>query len=408
MQRTWNGWGRGYYRGRGLRTWIAVPVILGGLALIGIGAAPSALAFSRGTGHPNITRVLSCGATNPVADCFQAGSMTMLAGPPGGATFTPGKHGYGAVSAADTGVGIFVPAAHCDNADHNVIRARIYFQTKAKAHANLRHCISEVDNRLSSAVGLAASLLPDLRRDTVSKCNFNIPLNYKDLNPKCSVINQLGRAMHTAQDFYAHSNWTDARIPGQKLTFGNPPGLGRTDLPNFFNFTCGAAPSGKCAPPAVTIPGDLITGCALAPVIEKLKCVRRIDHGALNKDNGTINPVTGTASNPETSRGKITFAGVTNYQRAVTGARAQTRQIWIQFVAALKVRYPGSYLAMVRALSCDTPWDPATCLGAPATGGGSTAGVADPVLSGVGGAAVLAGAGLLGFSIRRRAKASQG
>jgi hypothetical protein len=44
----------------------------------------------------------------------------------------------------------------------------------------------------------------------------------------------------------------------------------------------------------------------------------------------------------------------------------------------------------------------ATPSGAPATGGGSAAGVQDPVLFGVGGAAVLAGFGVLGLARRNR------
>jgi hypothetical protein len=46
--------------------------------------------------------------------------------------------------------------------------------------------------------------------------------------------------------------------------------------------------------------------------------------------------------------------------------------------------------------------------GAPATGGGSTAGVQDPALFGAGGAAVLAGLGVLGLARRNRPRGSPG
>jgi hypothetical protein len=46
--------------------------------------------------------------------------------------------------------------------------------------------------------------------------------------------------------------------------------------------------------------------------------------------------------------------------------------------------------------------------GAPATGGGSTAGVQDPALFGVGGAVVLAGIGVLGLARRNRLRGSPG
>jgi len=50
----------------------------------------------------------------------------------------------------------------------------------------------------------------------------------------------------------------------------------------------------------------------------------------------------------------------------------------------------------------------ATPSGAPATGGGSSAGVRDPALFGVGGAAVLAGIGALGLARRNRPRGSPG
>jgi hypothetical protein len=56
--------------------------------------------------------------------------------------------------------------------------------------------------------------------------------------------------------------------------------------------------------------------------------------------------------------------------------------------------------------ACATPSAPPS--GAPATGGGSAAGLQDPALFGVGGGAVLAGLGVLGLARRNRPRGSPG
>ena len=433
----------------------AALAMLGGLALVGVAAAPAwgFVAIKTADGHENITRAaLSCSANGAPTGCFQGGrfhstSMSQLAG---------GRLKNGAVEAPDAGIDPreprpgygfqFAEANHCMNGDYNIVGARSYRQSMAAARANLLLCVRGVTSRMATAVQLAANLLPiTSKRSAIPStgCTFfkgegsrfaildGIPVTPSQAGgPKCAVINELGRGMHTAQDFYAHSNWTDAKLPGQN-SVANPPGLGRTDVPDFLRFTCSGGGTVSCSPLTETFPAGLVTACnegGKVPIFGRYpgapgcndstamtgaiaEASGGITHGTLNKDNGTINPRTGAATKPGNPRGKIKDVnGVTNYQRAITGAINQTRATWSDFIAALQRVYgPAKSQLMVRVLTCDKPWQPKTCppSGAPATGGGSTAGVADPALFGAGGAAVVAGAGMLVFT-RRRGGASRG
>ena len=42
---------------------------------------------------------------------------------------------------------------------------------------------------------------------------------------KCNAIEGIGRTLHGAQDFYAHSNWADEADPARPVGPENPPGL---------------------------------------------------------------------------------------------------------------------------------------------------------------------------------------
>ena len=421
------------------RQLIAVLLMVGGLTLIGFpGAAAWAFASPDANGHENITRAaLSCSASMPVPFCFQdanrvvgASSMAQLAG--------QGRF-VGGVDAPDHGGLLDIqahPAAHCLNGDYNIVGASDYRQTEAEAHASLRKCVLEVFSRMTKAVGRAAELLRHLaarrRSVTASRRAVTIPVGgckyfggisgktpIVPSNAKCAVLIELGRGMHTAQDFFSHSNWADHHDPifrplHDKFASSNIPGLAEgADLPGFFSFTC--TPTACHSPvqkPGFAFPNKLVTACGFSE--GNRSCIVRtaITHGSLSKDCGVINPVTGVATDPCSARGKISYgingAFHTNFQWAVTGAIKQTRQLWSDFIAALRARYgPADSALMVRALTCDKPWEPATCpSGAVGAGGGSTAGVADPALIAAGAAAVLAGLLLLGSARWRRRSAS--
>ena len=287
--------------------------------------------------HEQITRVLQCDSTLAPRDCFQTGSIDALAGKAGE---------FGAVGSPDIPPYLLGhPENHCDDADYDVLSATsTYPQSETEAHRQLETCIRQFQTRMTNAVNLAADLVknPGLTDDHVPVGGCSLPSgSLNDKTPKCSVINQLGRALHTAQDFWSHSNWADRADPSRPESRDNPPGLGRTDLPTFFDYP--AVP--------IEIPPGLITGCDDSIFINP--CKARTTHSDLNKDKGIINPRTGQASNPATPRGQV----ADNFQRVVTGARAQTSAIWSQFLVTLTARY-GSDRAgrMARALTRDTPW----------------------------------------------------
>jgi hypothetical protein len=331
------------HRRRRVRPAWAVVVALGLAAVAAVPAPAWGFGTINGLGqraeHERITRALECGAVpGPPVACFQSGSMGMLAG-------TAGT--LGAVGEPDRPPYLFGrPENHCDDADYNIIpgSSTNYPQSKEAAHKQLTTCIDQFRVRMNRAVDLAAGLVPNDGNLTanvvpVGGCDFPSG-NEKDKNAKCAVLNQLGRALHTAEDFWSHSNWADSAEPGRPVSFENPPGLGRSDLPAFFAY-----------PPApYTIPAGLITGCD-----DTLpgSCKGRITHGSLAKDKGQIDALTGKATDPQSPRGKIGQ----NFQRAVTGARDQVRATWSGFVRALQARYGAAKAdQMVRALTTDTPW----------------------------------------------------
>lgn len=181
--------------------------------------------------HEKITRVLSCSSSQRPTNCFQQESMNLLAGRPGT---------WGAVGAPDIPPYLFGnPQNHCDDADYNVVGAKNYPQTEAQAHQRLVDCITQAQHRLTSAVDFASGLLsngainPQAGRADVT-CGLPIGVKAADNTAKCSVINQLGRALHTAEDFWSHSNWADVADSSKPISLTNPPGLGRSDVPPYF------------------------------------------------------------------------------------------------------------------------------------------------------------------------------
>ena len=64
-------------------------------------------------------------------------------------------------------------------------------------------------------------------------------------------------------------------------------------------------------------------------------CELRVTHAGLNKDRGLIDPITGRATDPTTSRGMVGD----NFAKAVSGAIAETRRQWQDFRSELTARY---------------------------------------------------------------------
>ena len=116
------------------------------------------------------------------------------------------------------------------------------------------------------------------------------------------------------------------------------------------------------------------------------------------------------ASNPGALKSKIaTFAS--QLGREASSGSAALKSAVSTFITDLEA--VGSGKASVSKLTSDASAIGAACAaqaappgGAPGTGGGSTAGAKAPVLFGLGGAAVLAGLGVLGLARRKRPRSS--
>lgn len=227
-----------------------------------------------------------------------------------------GRNGrFGAVGAPDHPLrGLMSDAAaHCDGGDHLTSppapASPPYPQSAAQAEMKLNACRAWIMRWLDEAVRAAAPLAAPTPENTALDCKFNGAPG----PAKCKVLENFGIALHAAQDFYSHSNWTDR--PGRDpLSAENPPGLGRT----------GPAPwldPRQDAP----FPAGLISGC-YEGFPENFYCTydghRRVRHGALNKDTGKIENGRGQAG--ATPRGRVND----NFARAVAAAIADTADKW--------------------------------------------------------------------------------
>jgi hypothetical protein len=252
--------------------------------------------------------------------------------------------GFGAVGAPDL-TEVSNPAAHCDNAD---FLAGGYPQTREEATARLLDCVQHLRRRFREAVDSAEGLLDEKSQisdsavDLATDCTLDANDEHR---AKCETLEAFGRALHGAQDFYSHSNWTDAADPARPIEAENPPGLNLSAPAPVLDLR------GNSTPP---VPGNLTTGCfVLRDSVPGVgACERRVTHAALNKDTGLVDPTTGTGSDPTTSRGRVG----SDFARAVAGAIVETRHQWHEFQVALVSQF-GSRRAslMACALTHDDP-----------------------------------------------------
>jgi hypothetical protein len=135
--------------------------------------------------------------------------------------------------------------------------------------------------------------------------------------------------------------------------------------------------------------------------------------GACQQIFTTVTSLTATlAKDPSTLKNEVATVAPQLTQAATTGSSAVKSAVGA-FVADLQASAAAGHLNLSK-LNADADAIVAACSqttapsGAPATGGGSTAGLQDPALFGLGGAIVLAGIGVLGLARRNRPRASPG
>jgi hypothetical protein len=290
--------------------------------------------------HERITRrAFTCAASAPSDTCFEKKTLESLAG---------GKGSFGAVGAPDRGTLIFRAEAHCDGGDYFDVPG--YPQTKADAQAKLEACRAWMAKELDAAIEAAGDLLDaggalrDSQIPTNVACQFGGRLKGR---AKCNVLEHFGILLHASQDFYSHTNWTDAPDKAKPLSPDNPPGLAKR----------GAAPwlDLRTTP---AFPLGLISGCfeAKSAISEPANCnygkagaLHRVKHLALNKDKGTIDPQIAAGT---TDRGRVND----NFKNAVEAAIADSKDKWETLKEQLILTYgPSRGTRMICALTHDKP-----------------------------------------------------
>ena len=180
---------------------------------------------------------------------------------------------FGGVGAPDSDE-ISNPAAHCDGADYLL---GSYPRTRDQATARLEACVTHLRTRFREGVDSAGGLLDEqgqVAGDEVrldADCRF-----FGDAREpvKCAAIEGLGRALHGAQDFYAHSNWADQADPARPIGDDNPPGQNQPGPSAVLDLRSETTP---------TVPAELTTGCyVLRDEVPGVgECVRRVTHAAI-------------------------------------------------------------------------------------------------------------------------------
>jgi hypothetical protein len=237
------------------------------------------------------------------------------------------------------------PAAHCDDAD---FLAGAYPQARDAATTALTACVDHLRVRFREAIDGAADLLDGEGRIIGAEVALDTdcaPGAATEQRAKCRVLEGFGRALHGVQDFYSHSNWADVADPAAPIGADNPPGLNLPAPSPILDLRGSSAPS---------VPPDLTTGCFVprdrVPGVGL--CERRITHAALNKDNGLVDPASGSTSDPTTPRGKV--AG--NFAKAVAGAVIETRHQWREIRAGLEHAYGAEKASLMAcAVTHDDP-----------------------------------------------------
>ncbi|QDS69262.1 hypothetical protein FKW77_002163 [Venturia effusa] len=297
--------------------------------------------------HERITRAaFGCPINVTVSDgaCFEALSLTQLAGESGPVGHV-GRGFNGGVGAPDTLDPVPEgPEAHCDNADFLDTKLfgldQAYPQSRKQATRQLQTCVNHLRQRFGEGLDAADNIVDEYARIvemqvdiSVFYCRFSFPELHLHLfaRGKCSAIEGFGRALHGIQDFYAHSNWADWPAEGP-IGLGNPPGLGRDDPPTFLDLRAENEIDEQ-------VPRNLSTGCFGGGLTDgpigqpghplepgSMDCTGRITHHTMNKDNGIIDPYTGTTNSPgpNTPRSEIDD----NFERAVRAAIKDSQRQW--------------------------------------------------------------------------------
>lgn len=307
--------------------------IVGAVALLMIGATGFGTVRSTVLGqdaeHERITRQ----AMTTGGALLEPWTLSELAGENGtwGAVGAPDNPARGLMSSMEN---------HCDGADW--FDEKDYPQSRQDAQRKLETCRGYIFDRLNEAVRDAGALVEKNGQgrwvvrasQMTTKPNDCSYLGFKG-RAKCNVLEDMGLALHAAQDFYSHSNWVDQPDPGRKLARDNPPGLNNP----------GRAPWLDPRKPGEPFPNGLISGC-YDGFPEFSHCNygfwgwSRVKHDYLNKDGA----------------GKTRAKIKDNFSRAFNAAAADTYDKWMWLESRILATYtePGQANAIICGLRKDS------------------------------------------------------
>ncbi len=218
------------------------------------------------------------------------------------------------------------PSAHCHNGDFlsaDMLPAGVvYPQTQGEAQKALEECRDWMLRSIERAVAFARPLAEPDAANTALDC----PLSGRSGSAKCQVLAELGRALHTTQDFYSHTNWVD--ITTGPINAQNPPGLNDRKRAGFIDLSHDPLPPGLMSGCFESTPEALSCNYGLFPPRNRVK------HAFLNKDTGPIG-ASGATGPGTTPRGKLND----NFKSAVDLAIGDTEYKYEYF----KNRLKGSY-----------------------------------------------------------------
>ena len=290
--------------------------------------------FGQNAEHQHITE-----AIRRADPRWQVNSFAMLAGKNGnmGGVAAPDRPMDSGGITKGSGPGY----KHCDGGDY--LSTPGYEQSRDAARAELESCARYFQTLMGRAVRYSGKLVsadlvvdrsvfkvtsvPESSFSPNDICAYSFSLE-PDTNAKCDVMNAFGRALHLAEDVYAHSNWADVADPTKPTGPQNPPGLGMTTIPEFLRY-----------PGQPTIPDGLISGCDDTPSGPSDCPGRgRVAHSMLAKDNGSFTLTTFSPTD-KYPRGQVKVNGVTNFERAIRGAWQQADTSWQELQSAIIAKY---------------------------------------------------------------------
>lgn len=256
---------------------------------------------------------------------------------------------------------------HCDNADYFPDGKYPANQSRKQADRQLQACVKRANTSFQQAVAMADKLVdangnPIKSALIIGSCQFDNNLE----NPKCYVLGQLGRAMHTIADFYAHSTMADYADDKNSTSITNPKGLALDHTHSPFQFQRYNSNINELNNLGLFEDflkqqkiDEVITGC-YPDYGYTAGGSPSDDHGyestsVENCENRiTHDGVFGISKDSQTKpRGKIMHNGKTNFQRVREEALADFDAMWKSFTAVLTTRYGTRSTAMIQALEKD-------------------------------------------------------